>query len=339
MQKVGARSIDVACIPESELRDFVSSAEDSLLAVIYYGMEPAFSLPENCLQIIINLPQIGSSGLVEVWTTELPCESHRTGNISYSSNSDLIFATLSVHENDERGLEELTRLAYREFLDVIHSAGYPHLIRIWNYFPHINDDQNGVERYKQFCAGRSEAFSERPGGALKEFPAANAVGTGKGPLAIYCLASKKKASHQENSRQVSAYMYPEQYGRHSPSFARATFKDWGKYAQFYISGTASIVGHESRHPDDLVQQVREISRNVKALLDAQFHQQGRGDGNRFAEDMAMMKIYLRDRKLFPVIKEEWENKLGWKGPALYLLGDICRSELLLEIEGIWLARC
>ena len=150
--------------------------------------------------------------------------------------------------------------------------------------------------------------------------------------------SRKNAVHLENPRQVSAYMYPEQYGRRRPSFARATLKDWGKSSQLYVSGTASIVGHESRHPDDLVEQAREISRNVKALLSAQIHPQGRGDGERFVGDMAMMKVYLRDPKLYPAIKEEWENKLGWKGPALYLLGDICRRELLLEIEGVWLAR-
>ena len=82
----------------------------------------------------------------------------------------------------------------------------------------------------------------------------------------------------------------------------------------------------------------EITRNVKTLLDANFHRQGNGGANPSAEEMALMKIYMRDPDLFPMIKEEWENKLGWKGPAIYLLGDICRRELLLEIEGIWLIR-
>ena len=54
--------------------------------------------------------------------------------------------------------------------------------------------------------------------------------------------------------------------------------------------------------------------------------------------MAMMKIYLLGPELFPMIKEEWEHKLRWKGPALCLLGYICGREPLMEIEGIWLPR-
>lgn len=337
MLKVGTCSIDIACIPENELRDFVANTEGNLLAAIYYGMEPSCPFPENCLQISIDLPQLGGSNLVEVWTTERPCELYHEGRVSYSRNSDFILASLSVHETDGRGLEASVREAYKEFLDLLHREGYPHLVRIWNYFPNINEAQDGVERYKRFCAGRFEAFNARSEDLRKRFPAANAVGSRKGPLTIYCLSSRGKAAHLENPRQVSAYLYPERYGSRSPSFSRATFKDWGKTAQLYVSGTASIVGHESRHPNDLVQQVHEISRNMKALLDAQFYPRN-GGGNRFAEETALMKIYLRDPGLFPVVKEVWENKLGWKGPALYLLGDICRRDLLLEIEGVWLTR-
>lgn len=335
MPKVKSHSIDVTCIPEGELGDFISNEEANLFVVINYGKDSSIPLPKDCLEIKVALPQIGDSTFVEVWTTDLPCKRDTYGDISYTYNSDFIFASLSVPENNVSNLESLTRKAYKEFFSLLDQKDFPHLIRIWNYFPEINNEQDGLERYKKFCAGRSKAFCEKFDGEWKQFPAANAVGTHNGALTIYLLASRKKASHLENPRQISAYEYPEKYGKRSPSFARATYKNWGNTSQFYISGTASIVGHESIHQNDLIQQIHEISRNMKALLEAQFPSIENEEGNGFAEDMAMIKIYLRDSDLFPVIKDVWENLLGWKGPSLYLVGDICRQELLLEIEGIW----
>ncbi|MGV7220127.1 MAG: hypothetical protein ACQ9MH_01230 [Nitrospinales bacterium] len=335
--KVKSRSIDVAFIPEVELNDYLSNEEVNSFGVINYGNELSLSLPKDCLQVKVDLPQVGDQNLAEVWTTDLPCERGKLGDIDYSHNSDFIFASLSVPENGS-SLESLTRQAYFDLLALLDNTGFPHLIRIWNYFPDINLDQDGSERYKQFCAGRSKAFYEKYDGDCKQFPAANAVGTNKGTLTIYFLASRNKASHLENPRQISAYKYPEKYGKRSPSFARATYKDWGNTSQFFISGTASIVGHESLHQNDLDQQIQEISQNMKSLFDAQFPVNKNVDGNPYAEDMAMAKIYLRDSKLFSRVKDVWENSLGWKGPSIYLVGDICRRELLLEIEGIWRVR-
>ena len=338
MPKVRSRSIDVACIREGELNEFISNEEANLFSVINYGNETSISAPENCLNIKVDLQQVGDSNLVEVWTTDLLCKRDNLGHINYSYNSDFIFASLSIAEKIDSNLETLTQQAYSDLLGLLDQTGYPHIIRIWNYFPDINVEQNGLERYKQFCAGRSKAFYEKLEGDCKQFPAANAVGTLKGGLTIYLIASRKKASHLENPRQVSAYMYPEKYGKRSPSFARATYKDWGKSSQFYISGTASIVGHESRHENDLTEQIHEINRNMRSLFEAQFPLYRNEEGNPYAEDMAIAKIYLRDPGLYSVIKEVWEDTLGWKGPSIYLLGDICRQELLLEIEGIWRVR-
>lgn len=341
MPKVETRSIDVTCIPESELQDFVASLEGDLLFVARFGSGPALAVNPltvdvNCPQAVIDLPQLGNANLVEVWTTDLPCIQNRSGNVSYSRNQDFMFGTITLHES--KGIDDLAKEAYSEFLDLIHKENYPHLARVWNYFPNINEDQDGVERYKRFCSGRHEAFSDRYADFQKYLPAANAVGSRKGPLVIYFLASRDAGVHLENTRQVSAYLYPEQYGKRSPSFARATYKDWGKTAHLYVSGTASIVGHKSCHQNDPVEQAHEISRNISALLDAQFSPSRNGGRGRSSSIMALMKIYLRDPKLFPLIRDEWENKLGWKGPTLYLQGDICRSDLLLEIEGIWQAR-
>jgi len=151
------------------------------------------------------------------------------------------------------------------------------------------------------------------------------------------LAAKNRGGlHFENPRQISAYRYPKQYGMRSPSFARATYKDFGEQKYLYVAGTASIVGHESRHADNPLEQVKETHRNIDCLLD---------HGNALLserikkinfEDAIVTKTYVRNEELYPLVRDEMKRKMTGSQPGLYLIGDICREELLVEIEGVWL---
>ena len=136
------------------------------------------------------------------------------------------------------------------FLDSLPTLGFSDLFRIWNYFPEINGDRDGLERYQRFCMGRHQAFSEHYGDYKLALPAASAVGTLSGPFQLYFLAGRQKAIHIENPRQISAYDYPPMYGPKSPSFARATLTSISKSSYLFLAGTASIVGHATQHQED-----------------------------------------------------------------------------------------
>ena len=71
----------------------------------------------------------------------------------------------------------------------------------------------------------------------------------------------------ENPRQTSAYHYPPKFGKHSPIFSRACSGAARQRPSLFISGTASIVGHETIHPGDVRAQTRETMANINALLD------------------------------------------------------------------------
>src|SRR5205807_5907658 len=127
--------------------------------------------------------------------------------------------------------------------------------------------QEGTERYGSFCAGRYESFA-RHGYALRtDLPAASAVGMRGRRYQAYFLASKSPGTQVENPWQVSAYDYPPQYGRRSPSFSRATVLRDGGESLIFIAGTASIVGHETKHPGDVCKQTDETVRNIARVLD------------------------------------------------------------------------
>lgn len=127
-------------------------------------------------------------------------------------------------------------------------------------------------------------------------PAASAVGIARArPLTVYCIASAHAPIALENPRQCSAWDYPPQYGPRSPTFARACIANDAAQTLF-ISGTASIVGHCSAHAGDQREQTREIVRNIRAPISA-----------------ANQRVGAR---------------------VLYLQADICRHDLLVEIEAV-----
>jgi chorismate lyase/3-hydroxybenzoate synthase len=247
-------------------------------------------------------------------------------------NDEVLFGVVQLEERPGTLLDILTYNAYRHLLVQAHAMGYPHLLRVWNYFPQINLESEGLERYQRFCAGRHQALAENLSGFPGTLPAGTAVGTMSGPLTIHFLAAKQAGTHVENPRQVRAYEYPPIYGPSSPSFARATLQPSTSGTQLLISGTASVVGHVSAHIGDPGKQTLEIIHNLNALIvqTEQLHGVTRGQWC----GQALFKIYIRHPAHFATIRDILKEQLPSHIQILYLQGEMCRSELLLEIEGI-----
>jgi chorismate lyase/3-hydroxybenzoate synthase len=267
---------------------------------------------------------------MEVWTSSTPTLQGECGGVQYAQNGDVLFGCLQYKTHHKHALEKDTQQAYRNILNLLESQGYPHLLRMWNYFPRINDFEGSLERYQQFCVGRFLAFQEIHGDNFNtKLPAASAIGTRVPGLSVYFLASRKPGKHIENPRQISAYHYPEKYGTCSPSFARATHKKWGAMQHLYISGTASIVGHQTLHCGDVQKQTEETLENIDKLL-----QHAMGVNHKHRSSFAMIKVYLRNAEHRSLVTPILEKKFGYDTPLLYVEGDICRSDLLIEIEGV-----
>jgi chorismate lyase / 3-hydroxybenzoate synthase len=144
---------------------------------------------------------------------------------------------------------------------------------------------------------------------------------------IYFLAARTPARPIENPRQVSAYEYPPIYGPRSPSFSRASIYAQGSMEALFISGTASIVGHETRHRGDLPSQISETTENLRALIGAAEQTASAPLSGHWA-----LKIYLQNPAYREAVNPAIDAMFGVDSQRLYLRGDICRSDLLLEIE-------
>jgi chorismate lyase/3-hydroxybenzoate synthase len=257
------------------------------------------------------------------------------GAHSYWAETDeYMLLALWSDETDEAGLAAVTERLYSELLEQTNERGYPHLVRVWNYFADINGEEQGLERYRQFCLGRFEAFAAA-GIAENQYPSACALGHHGGDLLVYALASKVVPYHFENPRQASAYRYPAEYGPRSPSFARASLLSLpGQMPKLFVSGTASVVGHITLHPYRLGEQISVTLENLDLLL-AHVARQYAGEGGELPQLQAeVLKVYVRNPADFAEIKARVEQVYP-QVPVVYVAADICRADLLLEIDGIW----
>jgi chorismate lyase/3-hydroxybenzoate synthase len=285
-----------------------------------------------CPVVCLDLPQFNGPPLAEVWTSTQPVTYHQTAGIQFAMNDEVLFGALLVEERPDTQLDTVTYNAYQRLLVEARALGYPHLLRMWNYFPHINRDSHGLDRYQRFCAGRYQALADGLSDFPHTLPAGTAIGTLSGPLNIHFLAARLPGTHVENPRQVSAYEYPPVYGPRSPSFARATLRPSSCGAHLLIAGTASVVGHISAHIGEPQKQTLEIIHNLNALITQteQLHGITRGQWS----GQALFKIYIRHPEHFATVRDILKKRLPSHTRVLYLQGEMCRSELLLEIEGV-----
>ena len=279
------------------------------------------------------MAQLGGDPLVEMWTSRLPVQYGEVNCIQYASDGELLFGVVSDPSAVEsHAFEHRVREIYRDVFTLTETQGYPHLLRMWNYFPGINRHHQGLENYQRFCRARSQAFQDRYGNFISMLPSASAIGTGQGPFVLYFVACREAGVHRENPRQVSAYSYPPQYGWRSPSFARATLSHLNDGEFLFISGTASIVGHRSLHAGDLPAQLDETLRNIEALVEST----AADERTRFRglTDVGHLKVYLRHPSDVGIARDAIQRRIGARTNVLYLTGDICRRELLVEMEAV-----
>ena len=186
-----------------------------------------------------------------------------------------------------------------------------------------------------FNSARQLAFRASGRPTAVSVPAASALGSPAGsPISIYFLATREPPKMIENPRQTSAYHYPPKFGKHSPTFSRACIFGGPLHANLFISGTASIVGHETIHRGNAAAQTRETLANIHALLDEANRIAGSG---RYSMESLKYKVYVRHAADLGAVKGVLSRELR-ADSLLYLQADVCREDLLMEIEATGEAR-
>ena len=307
-----------------------------------YGLGKNSTKPFDRLPIQqISTPILDNAddALFERWLTDSPCRYGRFQDIEFRRTDTLLFGVIEIDEtqlevaNGESCLRVAAEKAYQQIFALLDAEGFRHLWRTWNYMPAIHAEECGLERYRQFNVGRHNAFVGR-GKAVDHSPAASALGTRDGLFSVAFIAGNATPKRIENPRQVSAFDYPEQYGPRSPTFTRAVTVANATHQALFISGTASIVGHETLHRDDVTAQTQETIANLAALIKQANEEQAheKQDSAPFKLQNLGYRIYIRHANDFDKVRAVFDDVIGASINVTYVQADICRHDLLIEIE-------
>jgi chorismate lyase/3-hydroxybenzoate synthase len=296
---------------------------------VTFGHLPAFP-PSDPRRITVPLLPIGEAH-EERWDTGSSVDRGVAGRFAWARRGEALVVQTRIEEIDEAEFENQVAELYRDLYAFLKRAGHPHPLRIWQYIERIHTPYHQLDRYQRFCSGRHRAINAHT--PPQRLPAATVIGSQEPGFTLYALAAPEPALQIENPRQVSAFRYPPEYGPVSPSFSRAVLKRWASGGvHLYISGTASIVGHASRHPEDAEAQLEETLQNLQVLLERAVE----ADGPALRlDELSAFRLYLRHRHHAERVEARFRSLVGHAVPLVMLEGEICRRELLLEVEAAW----
>ncbi len=217
------------------------------------------------------------------------------------------------------------------------------IIRQWNYIGNILAVWKGLQNYQIFNEVRSEYYSRYR--TVHGYPAATGIGMGLNGVIIDFCAVQADGSVQikglSNPNQVNAYEYGQivlkgiketgKPKKQPPQFERALLFATQKSPVLYISGTASIKGQETIGIGDVEKQTLVTIDNIKKLADLQMIKEITGKGTEYALRYTLLRVYIKYQKDFGVVRKICEEMFP-SVPAVFIQADICRDNLLIEIE-------
>ena len=237
-------------------------------------------------------------------------------------------------------------IAFDSIVDILDTEGLSlnNLVRQWNYIGNILEVKNGLQNYQVFNEVRSEYYGKYR--TIPGYPAATGVGMKFGGVFLdFCAIKAKdkiKIKPINNPNQLNAYEYGQNVlkgssmkgksVKHPPQFERALLIINGSNRNLFISGTASIIGQETIGKGDIKEQTIVTIENIKKLTDLERINQIMGESDNVPGRYSLLRVYIKNQKDFETVKRICTEHFP-KIPASFIEADICRDDLLTEIEG------
>lgn len=238
------------------------------------------------------------------------------------------------------------------------------IVRQWNYIGGITEASDGIQHYQAFNEARAGFYATGKWQG-KGYPAATGIGMSVRGLLVSLVAVISKSEELRiipinNPLQIAAHQYSQTqligevrkviadpcvengvttatkvvettHRLATPKFERAKIILYKQSGIGYISGTAAIRGEESMHSMNAAMQTRQTIENIQFLMsEKNLNLHGI---SQFVTTFVSLRVYFKNAEDADVIKAEVEKQ--WAGiPVVYTQADVCRKELLVEIEGV-----
>lgn len=237
-------------------------------------------------------------------------------------------------------VREQSKEAFRKAEEILQAEQmcFGDIVRQWNYLQDITAVVQGNQCYQDFNDVRSRFYASSPWPS--GYPAATGIGTQQGGIQIDFNAVKGEINiiPLDNDWQRPAHAYSDEVlishhtdrKKGTPKFERGKLLTKGQDAMIYISGTAAIRGEESVVDGDILSQTEVTLENILHLIGLKASKKHLPT---HSGKLEMLRVYLKNEADARVVKEDLD-RLCPDVPIAYLFADVCREELLIEIEGI-----
>ena len=303
------------------LSEKLPKKKDNIISIISFDNEVNYC--DNILST--GIPSLGSKKIYEIWEVDAKVDHKQYESLNISLSQNHIFGFTIIDNNVS--YEELQLTIKKNYANFYKAANQNNMdiVKIWHYMPELLKVYSSKKtNYSLLCDARESVYKDY----FKDlsYPAATVIGIEGNKILMYFLgASCLKYNVIENKRQVSYYDYPQNIFLEKPMFSRAVrfLAHRSDNEKIVISGTASIKGYKSMHNENLKKQLNEAVKNYKTFVDIKNN------------NTNICRVYLSKSQIHHaqiVIKEL--DKIFKSNNYLLLQGDICREELLVELEGI-----
>lgn len=260
----------------------------------------------------------------------------------------LVFAAnLNVDGNYDDILQQsISSFELAETILGAEGMNFSNVIRQWNYISQITkgieEDGKSSQHYQIFNDVRSKYYGNVD---FKDgYPAATGIGMDWGGVIIDFVAANPDAVRSVGIKspvQSDAYFYSKEvlaenctmtdFSQTTPKFERARLVNVFGARWIFISGTAAIVGQGSDHQNSVEHQTERTIDNIRRLISAE---NIRRFGIKTATDpvITYLRVYVKYKSDFEIVRQICSRHFNTI-PLSFLVADVCRPELFLEIEG------
>jgi enamine deaminase RidA (YjgF/YER057c/UK114 family) len=225
------------------------------------------------------------------------------------------------------------------------NINFENVVRQWNYIEDIVGYTEANQHYQIFNDIRSAYY--RKSSFSSGYPSATGIGMSCSGVIIDFIALVQTSDSTiiavKSPVQADAHHYSNEVLAHNsqsidktnttPKFERAKVimnKDLGI---IYVSGTAAIKGELSANQFDIKQQTTLTLDNIYQLVSKKnliYH----GISDSLVVIPKYFRIYIKNRTDLNIIRDIVLKNIA-KIPILFVEADICRPELVVEVEGIF----
>jgi enamine deaminase RidA (YjgF/YER057c/UK114 family) len=298
-------------------------------------------------------------------TVELMVLVNRTENleISYRENNEIYYTVINTEDyrqifaggitiyEPDRDYSFQANEAYRLMSEILdrEKMSFSDVVRQWNYIEDILGikalTDKKYQNYQVLNDVRAQYYAREK--FKNGYPASTGIGMNAGGIILEFISIKPENGVNivplKNPGQIDAYNYSQgvligsslirQDMKSSPKFERAKYISINEKKTIYVSGTASIRDEKTIGENDVKKQTWVTIENIDNLI-SDINLKNAGISNNFDKmSFSFIRVYVKNKSEIKVVKEICDSYYK-NVPINYLVADICRDNLLVEIEGI-----